>query len=294
MGGLKSGKNWGDPVPHEEAVGSDMKACAAKLTGCEHQEIQEVVQLMSPKEAPVPAAFDKRAAEEEEAEAKVRKLKKEISDVSVDASGFPKCFGTPDSILTKDAPSEGSPLASPSFLRRRPGQLVAKPSSSEQQIALRTELGLGTKKKPAGKKVKKKTKKKKKEEASPLTKGAHSKTSSLSKGKAKKKQTSKGAAQASSLTKGKKQPGRSLPKGSAAVRKPWVKLQVTSPKKPPWRQYICGSTSVGGKAYLIVQTTKVGHPLYKEILEEVKRKLEKNHLTKEEAVELRDYLYKTW
>ena len=96
------------------------------------------------------------------------------------------------------------------------------------------------------------------------------------------------------MTKGKKPQGRSLPKGSAAVRKPWVKLQVTSPKKPPWRQYMCGTTSAGGKLHLVVQTTKFGHHLYKEILQEVKRKMEKNHLTKEEAVELRDHLYKTW
>ena len=131
-------------------MGSDLKICAAKLTGSEYQELQEVVQIMSPKETPVPAALDKRAAEEEGP--KERKLKKEISDVSVDSRGFPKCFGTPDRLLTKEPSPERSPLASPSFLRRRPGQLVAKPRSSEQQIALRAELGLGTKKKPAGKK----------------------------------------------------------------------------------------------------------------------------------------------
>ena len=176
-------------------LGSDLKSCAAKLTGCEYQELQEVVSIMSPKEAPVPTAFDKRAAEEEESNG--RKLKKEISDVSVDSSGFPKCFGTPDSLLTKEASPESLltkeaspesiPLASPSFLRRRPGQLVAKPSSSEQQAALRTELGLGTKKKPAGKKLVKKKKKKEKEEASPLSKGAGGEASILPKGKAKKK-----------------------------------------------------------------------------------------------------------
>ena len=186
-------------------LGSDLKSCAAKLTGCEYQELQEVVSIMSPKEAPVPTAFDKRAAEEEESNG--RKLKKEISDVSVDSSGFPKCFGTPDSLLTKEAfpeslltkeaspeslltkeaSPESIPLASPSFLRRRPGQLVAKPSSSEQQAALRTELGLGTKKKPAGKKLVKKKKKKEKEEASPLSKGAGGEASILPKGKAKKR-----------------------------------------------------------------------------------------------------------
>ena len=57
---------------------------------------------------------------------------------------------------------------------------------------------------------------------------------------------------------------------------------------------MCGTTSAGGKLHLVVQTTKFGHHLYKEILQEVKRKMEKNHLTKEEAVELRDHLYKTW
>ena len=170
-------------------LGSDLKSCAAKLTGCEYQELQEVVSIMSPKEAPVPTAFDKRAAEEEESNG--RKLKKEISDVSVDSSGFPKCFGTPDSLLTKEAfpeslltkeaspeslltkeaSPESIPLASPSFLRRRPGQLVAKPSSSEQQAALRTELGLGTKKKPAGKKLVKKKKKRRRKKPALCLKG---------------------------------------------------------------------------------------------------------------------------
>ena len=96
-------------------MGSDLKICAAKLTGSEYQELQEVVQIMSPKETPVPAALGKRAADEEEP--KERKLKKEISDVSVDSRGFPKCFGTPERLLTKEPSPERSPLASPSFLR---------------------------------------------------------------------------------------------------------------------------------------------------------------------------------
>ena len=94
----------------------------------------------------------------------------------------------------------------------------------------------------------------------------------------------------SSLTKGKGggKTGRSLTKGSSQ-RKKWTKLQVTKPKKPPWRTYICGTTEPGGtgKLPLIVETTKYRHPMYLAIMDEI-------NLTKQEAKDLREHLHKTW
>jgi tyrosine-protein phosphatase YwqE len=43
-----------------------------------------------------------------------------------------------------------------------------------------------------------------------------------------------------------------------------------------------------------VETTHRNHPKYLEILEHIKEKLEKDHLTKVEAVELRQQCYDTW
>ena len=53
-------------------------------------------------------------------------------------------------------------------------------------------------------------------------------------------------------------------------------------------------TSGKGKLSLIVETTHTNHPKYLEILEHIKEKLEKDHLTKVEAIELRQQCYQTW
>ena len=69
---------------------SSLQSCAARLKGSELEQLQEVVNLIEKKEQP---ALVQRA---EEPEPQPKKLKKEISDVSLDSSGFPKCFGTPE------------------------------------------------------------------------------------------------------------------------------------------------------------------------------------------------------
>ena len=66
--------------------------------------------------------------------------------------------------------------------------------------------------------------------------------------------------------------------------------------KEPFRAYITGTTDTSGKGKLslIVENTHRNHPKYLEILEHIKEKLEKDHLTKVEAVELRQQCYQTW
>ena len=90
---------------------------------------------------------------------------------------------------------------------------------------MREELGLK-------KKFKKKKAKAKKKEAA-------------KKEKAAKPKKAASASTAGTLTKGAGTAG-SLTKGSAGKRKKWTKLWVTKPKKPPWRIYICGTTSPDG------------------------------------------------
>ena len=220
-----------------------------------------------------------------------RKLQKELS---LDTEGYPKCFGTPDAekssgskdALTKGIDLENGTLLSkeglendtlltkeghpPSFLRRRTGQFaLANRARSDLPIhanneELKEELGIM--KRPARKKGAKKKLKT---------------PSSLTKGSGKVKKDKQDLVTTSSASAG---------------GKPWTKLRVTTPKKPPWRVYICGTKAKGGtgKLSLIVQTTQVGHPRYVEIMGEIKQKLEQEHLSKQEAIDLRDHWYKTW
>ena len=282
-------------------LSGDLRACASKLTTVEFLQIQEVVELMEKKpdleevsalplvqrEEPSPLV-EREGPNELHKPAK--KLKVSTSDVSVDSHGLPKMFGTPEPSaaaspasskpLPKGEPHEESPLpkgepsepnslpkgktlakaiAEPSFLRRRLGQLATKTSQTKEQKAnLRKELGFAAAmKRPAKKKAK---------------------------------------AKATSKAKSKKP----LPKGSASTptypRKEWTKLRVTKSSKEPFRAYITGTTDTSGKGKLslIVETTHRNHPKYLEILEHIKEKLEKDHLTKVEAVELRQQCYDTW
>ena len=256
-------------------AGSDLKQAASKLTGADYLQLQQVVEMIRQKEKPV----NNTAIVLPEAAAPPRKLKREVSDVSVNSNGMPNCFGTPqpkeNSPLTKRGRSSNLLLTKEensrqgyqavSFLKRRPGQSLKE--TSQEQVSLKAELGL-----------KKKGKKKKKNK----------------KGLAAKPKKAAGFAKAGTLTKGAGK-AKSLTKGLGGKRKQWTKLWVTQPKKPPYRIYICGTTSADGKGKsLIVETTKFAHPLYLDIMKEIKRRLEKDHLTKEEAIALRQHLYETW
>ena len=148
-------------------------------------------------------------------------------------------------------------IAEPSFLRRRCGQQATKTSQTkEQKTNLKEDLGFVAAMKRPAKKI----------------------------AKAKSEANSK----------------KPLPKGNGSTptypRKEWTKLRVTKSSKEPLRAYITGTTETGGKGKLslIVETTHKNHPKYLEILEHIKEKLEKDHLTKVEAVELRQHCYQTW
>ena len=220
----------------------DMKACASRLTGAEFLQLQEVVDMIAKKGPPSTelalVALGKR--EDGEQEPAIRKLKKEVSDVSLDSQGFPKSLKTPEKVETpllkgckpgdklpllkgdtsEAEPVEGEPLAEPSFKRRRKGQLAERQPTEEEKSNMKDALGLGkVYKRPAGQKKK---------------------TSKASVSKA-------GSSKASSpLVKGKK-------KIANPNRKPWLKLYMTQTKKPPWRAYLTGTTQKGGKKSLIVE-----------------------------------------
>ena len=297
-------------------LSGDLRACASKLTTAEFLQVQDVVELMEKKpdlqdvlplvqrEEASPLAEREKRKEPDKA---AKKLKVSTSDVSVDSHGLPNMFGTPDpsaaaspasskplpkgepheenSLPKGSEPSESNslpkgkestlakPIAQPSFLRRRLGQQATKTDQAKEQN-LRKELGfVAAMKRPAKKMAKAKNKAKIKK---PLPKGHGSTPTDPAKSK------------------------KPLPKGHGSTptypRKEWTKLRVTKSSKEPLRAYITGTTETGGKGKLslIVETTHKNHPKYLEILEHIKEKLEKDHLTKVEAVGLRQHCYQTW
>ena len=95
-----------------------------------------------------------------------------------------------------------------------------------------------------------------------------------------KKAKKKGKAKAA---KAKKPNVKPLEKG---VRKPGLKIRQTFPKNP-LRSYLTGTTEEGGKLRLIVEVTAKQSPQYLKVIGEIKEALEKDDLTKEEAVEMK-------
>ena len=71
------------------------------------------------------------------------------------------------------------------------------------------------------------------------------------------------------------------------TRKPWVKLSKTTAKKPP-RCYLTGSHSNEQQKFLIVEVAKTRSLQYSWVVDRIKESLEKDHLTKEEALQMRE------
>ena len=201
---------------------SGLKQCAARLSGAEYLQLQEVVQKVTKKVAAVSEALELPV---EEAPLTKSGLKKEISDASLNSRGMPSCFDTPES------QKEKSPLTE--------------------------EVVSGS-----------------------LTKGASSRPKALSKPSFPRRRLRQGAL--------------FLAERPVETRDNLKEQLALKKKKTPWRTYICGTTEKEGKLSLIVETTEKKHPMYKEILKEIKRRLEKDHLTKVEAIELRQSLYNSW
>ena len=94
------------------------------------------------------------------------------------------------------------------------------------------------------------------------------------------------------LAKGKKK-GTASPGPPTYPRKTGTKLRIAKTNKEPWRAYICGTTAEDGKGKVSLIVSK-NHTKYLEILEHIQKRLEEDHITKDEALELRQHLYDTW
>ena len=80
-----------------------------------------------------------------------------------------------------------------------------------------------------------------------------------------------------------------LKKVEANERKPWEKVFKTAAKKPE-RCYLTGRYSKDQGKFLIVEVTKKMSLQYRWIIDRIKDSLEKEHITKHEALEMREKL----
>ena len=277
MGFFEAGEIDNSPGPFRRLkTDGELRKCAQKLTAAEFLYLQEVVDKTTEKDPCQKEGLGKR------------KLKKEISDVSLDEDGFPKCFSSPSKVqlptkskkkrkvkkgtkktlskgsmpLPKGSSAETLPKGSSaetlpkgksrpfkSFLRRRPAQTL-QPCSSTWQEDDHLKGAMGFKRQAAA--------------ATSLAKG----TTSLAKGSKKKKS-----------------------EAASGSKPPWVKLRVTRATNPE-RTYIVGTRDAtpGAKVQLIVEVSKKRSTKHLSIINEIYRELESKSITKEEAIAMRERL----
>ena len=183
---------------------------------------------------------------------KKRKLREKSSDPSVDALGFPKMFDCPKQF--GKAVSQAASPAPANRKKRRTGQRVLENSQNPH-----SSLGYGGKK----------TVPKKKRPAASLEKVAAA-NKHLKESKCSKKE-------------------KSLGKDSTKKRQKWFRLYTTWPKNPE-RGYITGIQKEGDKKVLIVEVTLKMSQYYQDIVADIRDALEKESITKAEAVSMRSEL----
>ena len=88
--------------------------------------------------------------------------------------------------------------------------------------------------------------------------------------------------------------GQKTPEPTASLkdpvaRKPWLKLSKVNAKNPE-RAYITGSQEPGEKNRLIVEIRRKRSASYSAHIDAILAKLRENHLTKNEAIQLREEL----
>ena len=187
-----------------------------------------------------------------------RKLKQHDSEVSVDTTGLPSLFSSPFGKEGKPSPH----AASSSGLEKPTAKVPKLASLQRPGGRLQAAMGYDLEKSKPGK----------------------------AKGVLKRPSKSFG--------KGTKRPSKSFGKGTKpkvlqrgtepGKRQKWVYLYQTDANNPP-RSYIQGNVE-GGKKHLIVQVTATQSPHYKAIAGILRESLEKESLTKEEAMEKRNEL----
>ena len=236
---------------------SCLTAVAGKLTRLQYQALMEGLKKLKLSnedqlgKAPANKKLGKAHAAQEDllgkAGASKRQLLPRDSDVTMGSDDIPDMFKTPASKKAKAASGLEKPPPSSSKL------------VSQQRPGSRLHAAMGYDLEKSRKKAKPKAKPVLKRHAC-LGKGTLKKPASLGKD--------------------------CLGKGTSAARKPWVKLRQVDPEKTNPRSYIQGMVE-GGKMHLIVEISAKMTPHYKALIGKIREALEKDNLTKEEALSMR-------
>ena len=231
----------------------DLRCCASQLTS---PELLEVLELVDRKEAPEPCLalvpLDKSEDKQGEAASSSRKLKENLSEVSLDSEGFPNMFKEPPS--SSAAPPLPAALPKGSVDERAPAFMPSRPARQAVLVPLECV------------------------DVSPCLKGLPK-----DENKKKKKRNVK-------KTLGKKAAACNEGRAAASTpeaRAPWAKLKLTEAKKPE-KAYIQGTLTKGEKLRLIVEITRRMSENYLAHVEAIYNKLEAESLTKAEALEERE------
>ena len=95
--------------------------------------------------------------------------------------------------------------------------------------------------------------------------------------------------------KKKKACKKSKPSLEKEERKQWLVIRKTVSRKGNQRAYLMGTTEENGKLHLIVEVSKARCPHgYEAMIDELKKSLEKDSLTKAEALQMREKLCQEW
>ena len=260
----------------------ELRVCSSKLPSADFIRLQQVLDLIDKKK---PAVLTTSEPALDQRDSTAKRLKKEVSDVSLGSEGYPKCWQTPakkendsplskgrkendsplskgrgsplskgelgsnaDGLLEENAAEQPRPLTQPSFLRRRLGKGPAKHAQSPAS-GLKEQLGF-----------------------------VHKKPAALAKSAKKRPSSQQDVAQDNDPT-------------SSGARLKWVKLNKTHAKKPE-RAYITGTHVAGGKMKLVVEISRARSIKYAEHIDTILCKLNAKNLTKEEAIQLRETLCK--
>lgn len=233
---------------------------AGKLTKVQYVDLLSGLNLVEVEEQPeelgkAPSLGKDKDPEEASPEKGERKLKISTSDASMDSTGLPLMFQSPKKVDAGKKPLEKGKAASSSSGVKA----LQRPGSR-----LHEAMGYGLEK-PKGKKKAQKS-------------GMKKPSSCLGKGKPAAKAWFGKARVFADPT---------------AERKPWKRLRRVMAEKGNVRAYIQGQYE-DGPLHLVVEVTEKRCPHYLKIIDNILASLETDHLTKAEALEMRDKLLKQY
>ena len=256
-----------------------MSTAAALLTRSEFVQLQAGLSLV---ELKAPLEKEKPSASTSPALGKGRDLKQSDSDVSLNSLGLPKMFDSPKKeaasssckALVKAEPESSSCRALVKAEPEQPEEGLEKPFASVARA-----------RRPGSRVPQKEERLMELMGHSPTPKALAKKRPAAALGKAAAK-APKAAAKAKPAAKAPLKKGT----GEDPGRKPWVKLRKTIAQNPK-RAYLQGTTDGLEKLRLVVEVPERRTPDFEEIIDEIKAALEKDHLTKAEAIAMRERLY---